>query len=191
MEKLKQAKSYFYPAATLHARYSGAQGRRTFDVPVGDMLNPVYSTLNLLTQSNDFPAIENQEYAFLRSKEHETKVRITQPLLNSDVFYNKKINDQLVMLTSATREDYKHQLVEEIKSSYFDYLKALSLQDILDHAAQLLEENLRVAEKLFENNKVTQEHIYQAEAELAKNLAAMAEAKKTFKPLMPIFTKFM
>jgi outer membrane protein TolC len=95
------------------------------------------------------------------------------------------------MLTSATREDYKHQLVEEIKSSYFDYLKALSLQDILDHAAQLLEENLRVAEKLFENNKVTQEHIYQAEAELAKNLAAMAEAKKTFKPLMPIFTKFM
>jgi outer membrane protein TolC len=178
LEKLKQAKSYFYPAASFHARYSRADGGRTFDVPVGDLLNPVYSTLNTLTQSNDFPTIENQEYAFLRSKEHETKVRVTQPLINGEIFYNKKINDQLVKLSMASRDDYKHQLVAEIKLSYFDYLKALSLQDILDYTTELLDENLRVAEKLYQNDKVTREHIYQAEAEIAKNEAAMAEARE-------------
>jgi hypothetical protein len=40
--------------------YFMAGGGRTVDFPVGDLLNPVYTTLNQLTGGNNFPQVTNQ-----------------------------------------------------------------------------------------------------------------------------------
>ena len=47
---LKVAKGMFLPSASMQARYSLAQGGRTIDFPIGDLLNPVYSTLNQILE---------------------------------------------------------------------------------------------------------------------------------------------
>jgi outer membrane protein len=39
-------------------------GGRFFNIPVGDLLNPVYSTLNAITQLELFPQIENVNQNF-------------------------------------------------------------------------------------------------------------------------------
>ncbi len=91
LSALKEARGLFFPDLSLNARYTVADGGRTIEFPVGDMLNPVYSTLNVLTGTDAFPQIENQEFAFLRPKEHETKMTLVQPIFNTDLIYNHGI----------------------------------------------------------------------------------------------------
>ena len=52
---LKEARGLFLPDISLNARYTVAEGGRMIEFPVGDLLNPVYSTLNMLTGSSQFP----------------------------------------------------------------------------------------------------------------------------------------
>ena len=60
MYALKEAQSLFLPKVSLQADYFLAGGGRTVDFPAGDILNPVYATLNQLTEGNNFPTVENQ-----------------------------------------------------------------------------------------------------------------------------------
>src|SRR5690554_46931 len=62
---LKSAKSLYLPSVNLEAGYQTAAGGRNIPLPIGDLLNPVYATLNQLTQSNQFPTIENETINFL------------------------------------------------------------------------------------------------------------------------------
>ena len=45
---LKEAHALFLPNVSFGASYSKAEGGRTIDLPLGDLLNPVYKSLNQL-----------------------------------------------------------------------------------------------------------------------------------------------
>ena len=62
---LQIAKGFYYPTVAFQAGYQTAGGGRDIDLPIGDLLNNVYSTLNQLTQTNDFSQIKNQHINFL------------------------------------------------------------------------------------------------------------------------------
>jgi len=64
---LKEAKSMFLPEVSFSTTYSKAEGGRTIDVPVGDLLNGAYATLNQLTGSNSFPRLQNQHILINRT----------------------------------------------------------------------------------------------------------------------------
>ena len=66
LEALSEARGLFYPDISFQARYTISEGGRVIEFPVGDLLNPVYLTLNQLTTSQMFPVLENQEILFLR-----------------------------------------------------------------------------------------------------------------------------
>ena len=66
---LDQARARYLPALDLTSRYTRASGGRSIDVPVGDLLNPVYATLNQLTGTSQFPAIANQRIDLQRTHE--------------------------------------------------------------------------------------------------------------------------
>ncbi len=178
IQALKQARGYYWPEISINARYTRADGGRVIDLPVGDMLNPVYSTLNYLTGSAAFPQIENEEINFLRNREHETKVRLVQPLFNGEIYYNTKIKDQLTHYHQFSKNAYARELVSSIKTAYFSYLKALNLRSLLKNTKRILEENLRVNQKLFENEKVTYDHVLKARtaiSEIEEKQAAATE----------------
>ncbi len=176
IEKLREARGLFYPTVSLNARYTVAQGGRTIEFPVGDLLNPVYSTLNSLTGSNQFPNVENEEFNFYRPTEHETKLKVVQPIFNPTIHYNYKIKADLAQAKYADAGIYKRYLVAEIKTAYFNYLKTKQLNILLNNTRKLLEENKRVNEKLFANDKVTIDYIYRSETELSKLDQRKAEA---------------
>jgi hypothetical protein len=56
---LKSAKSLFFPTTYFEGQYTLANGGREISIPVGDLLNPVYQTLNQITGSSKFPTIPN------------------------------------------------------------------------------------------------------------------------------------
>lgn len=178
MEVLKQARAMFFPDISLNARYSAAEGGRIIDFPVGTMLNPVYQSLNYLLGQDLFPDISNMEFAFYRPTEHETKIRLAQPLVDTKIIYNRKINKELSRAAMEDAGAYRRQLVAEIKTAYFNYLKTVKLLQLVDDTRELLLENVRVNESLFENNVVTIDNVYRSRAELSKLDRQEAEAQK-------------
>jgi outer membrane protein len=168
LEALKEARGMFYPAISLNARYTVSYGGRVIDFPVGDLMNPVYTTLNQLTVSHLFPQIENEEIKFLRPREHETKVRLIQPVFNSDLYYNVKIKQELTVSEEISLDQYKRELIAEIKKAYYSVGMTESLLIMLHETRLLLLENERVNARLVENNKVTVDNLLRSQTELSK-----------------------
>jgi len=165
---LKEARGLFFPDISLNARYTVADGGRMIEFPVGDLLNPVYSTLNMLTASNSFPQIENETFPFYRPTEQETKLSLVQPIFQSQLIHQYRIREQSSEIARIGVDRYRRELVREVSKAYYEYQKAEQLVALADTSLALVEENLRVSRSLFENDKVTIDAVYRSEAEISK-----------------------
>jgi outer membrane protein TolC len=90
----------------------------------------------------------------------------------------------------AQLDAFKRQLISEIQTAYYNYAKTLSIDRLLEQTRELLEENLRVSEKLVENGKITEDAVYRAEAELAGLDQKKSEAEKN-KTLAAAYFNFL
>ena len=183
LQALKEARGRFLPSISIEARYSRAGGGRVIDIPIGDMMNPIHQTLNELLkfhgQDSAFPGnLENERIPFLREQEHETKLRIIQPVFHPAVFYYSKIKSGFSKIQKEKVNAFKRELVLQIKESYFIYLKTVKVKEFLENTMVLLKENLRVSESLFRNHKVTEEIVFRSRAEISKLEKQIAEAEK-------------
>lgn len=178
---LEQAKALFMPQVNFQMQYTLAAGGRTQPLPIGDLLNPVYATLNQLTQSNSFPSIENTDIYFLPNNFHDTKIRTTVPVLNRDLKYNKAIQQELIAGTETKIATYKQQLTKDIKVAYLNYLQAQKAVDIYKNALSLVRENLRVQEKLVKNDVATPAQVLKAKSEVSKLESAILDAENSAK----------
>jgi len=178
LEALKEARGLFYPGISFNARYTVSEGGRVIDFPVGDLLNPVYATLNSLTSSSLFPVIDNQQINFLRPTEHETKVRLVQPLFNTDIYYNSRIRKEMTIIGEMDVDQYRRELTAEIKKAYYNAVMVGAILNMLTDTRRLLVENVRVNRKLMSNDKVTADYLYRSEAELNKFDQELQNAEK-------------
>src|SRR5690606_8530449 len=126
---------------------------RNIPLPIGDMLNPVYSTLNQLTQSDNFPQIENETINFLPRNYRDAHIRATMPIINTAIGHNRRIHEQQVRLSELEVDTYKRELVKEIKVAYYNYLTGLQAVQIYRSALDLANEGKRANEKLVESGK--------------------------------------
>jgi len=182
MEALKQARGLFLPTVNIEARYSHSGGGRVIDIPIGDLMNPVYGTLNQLIGQTVFPTnLPNERIPFLREKEHDTKVRVIQPLFQAPIYYNYKIQSNLKQVQSAAVEIFKQQLAEDIQTAYFNYLKTYHVVDLFERTLSLVNENLRVSERLVENGQATEDIVFRARAERAAVEQNLLDAEKNKK----------
>jgi outer membrane protein len=181
IEALREARGLFYPDISFNARYTISEGGRVIDFPVGDLLNPVYSTLNMLTSSNLFPRVENEQILFLRPHEQETKLRLIQPVINTDIYYNSRIKKELTVFNEEDVNQYKRELTAEIKKAYYNVATADGVFSMLKDTRKLLTENIRVNKKLVENDKVTLDYLYRSETELSKFDQELQNAEKNKK----------
>jgi outer membrane protein len=181
VELLNEAKSLFYPSLTLNMRYTMARGGRVIEFPAGDLLNPVYSTLNMLTGTQDFTRVENESFYFYRPREQESKISFIQPVIHPETWYNKRIRDREKELGSIDIEIYKRHLVAEIKKAYFQYLQSLYIEKIIRESILIIKQNIRVTGILAANDKVTPDYIHRAQAELGNAEQELAGASGKIK----------
>jgi outer membrane protein len=173
---LERAKSLFYPQVGFNEQYTLASGGRTIDVPLGDLLNNVYSSLNQLTSSTKFPQVQNQSIQFLPNDYHETKIEVSLPIYNPSLNYNKKIKEEMINTQQQQVNLYKRELVFNIKQAYFQYLQASKVVDIYNSALATVNESLRFNEKLVKNRVATKEAVLKARAEVSKVQASLTDA---------------
>jgi outer membrane protein TolC len=174
---LKDAKSFFLPSVDFGASYTLAEGGRTIAFPVGDLLNPVYSTLNKLTASNKFPQIENVSEQLLPDNFYDTRFRTTLPLLNTDLIYQQQIRKEQVNWTSYQVEIYRATLIQDIRVAYFNFCAAHSSISIIKNTFQLVEQNLKDTRSLVENGKRLPAAVLRAESELEQVKSLLTEAE--------------
>lgn len=167
---LDQARARYLPVLDVAARYSWADGGRTIDFPVGDLLNPVYATLDeLLVASGQpprFPRIENQSVTFLRGNEQETKLVLEQPLyeprLGPAVAASRAELDRATANVAALRS----RVIRDTQQAYYLWIATQQAVLVLDATLELARSNLAANESLYRNGKVTRDLVLRAEADL-------------------------
>lgn len=187
LENLAQARALFLPYAGVNASYQLADGGRKITIPVGDLMNPVYATLNQLTGTNKFPQIANESTNFLANNFHDTKVRIIQPIFNPEIYFNYKAQKELISVQQAQKNAYENQLKYEITSAYLQYLQSDEALRILQNTKVILQELLKLNLSLVSNAKATKDVLLSTEYELNKLDQQLAESEKNYQTARAYF----
>ena len=177
-QNLHLARALFFPQVSANASYMLADGGRKIEFPVGDLLNPVYSTLNNLTGTTNFPQIANVTQQFLPNNFHDTKLRVIQPLFNPDIYFNYKAQKELISVQDAQKRAYENELKYSITSAYYQYLQSEESLIIYEKTKVLLTELLKINQKLVSNDKATKDIVLNAAYELDKVEFQLAQTKK-------------
>lgn len=165
------------PQVTFESSYSVAAGGRTIDLPIGDLLNPVYATLNQITQTNQFPQLDNVEEQLFPNNFYDAHVRIRYPIYQPEVKTGQAIRAEQVQLaqhsTAATLLDLKRDL----RVAYFQYRQANAGTQIIADARLFLTEALRATNSLIANGTGLPVARSRLEAELAQLDAQLLQAR--------------
>ena len=167
---LEQARARYLPAIDFAARYTVADGGRTIDIPVGDLLNPVYETLDQMLvaqgQPPQFPRVSNQSIEFLRNPEQETKILLQQPLYEPRIGPAVDANSAQVTRAEADLAALRSQVIRDVKQAYYGWLAADQAVAVLDATLEATRANLAANESLYRNGRVTRDLVYRAEADV-------------------------
>ncbi len=191
LEALKEAKRMFLPTLSFNASYTLAHGGRTITIPIGDMMNPLYANLDVINQTlqqsisgypelSTYPELDDYTLTFVREKEQETKLTLNMPVFNAAIIQNHKINKGLVEVERINVEVYKRELVKEVKTAYYQYLKAGKALLLYNNSLEVVKRNLKSRQSLYNNDKITVDELYAAKAqvnEMEKNIAEGTKVK--------------
>lgn len=173
---LQEARSLFGPNVTFLGSYTKAGGGRTIDMPIGDLLNPVYSSLNQLTNSHQFPQVDNVSVLLNPDNFFDAKFRTSLPLINAEIYYNQKIKKEQLTRQQAALNVYKRQLVQDIKTAYFQYYQASQAVAIYRNALSLIQESIRINESMVRNGVRNNTALYRSQTEKEKTDASISKA---------------
>ena len=170
VEALAEARGAFLPSLSLEGRYTRAEGGRTFDMPIGSIVNPIYATLNQLTaslpQPTTFAPLADQRFDLQREREQQTALKILQPLYAPQIAANLHARRASADAAGYSRDAFRAALVRDIGIAYLDWSRARQSLAIIEGNLDALRENLRVNEKLFAAGKVTEDQVLRARSEL-------------------------
>ncbi len=155
---ITEARARFLPSATVNARASQLYGATP---NLGALINPAYAALNQLLGSQAFPTNIN----LTLPQKQEATIRLAQPLFEPRVLEGYRIARSLRDASAAERDAQRRQLAADIQTSYLQYARASRAADLYDATVPLLDEALRVSERLLSAGKVTPDNVLRARAE--------------------------
>jgi outer membrane protein TolC len=167
--EVREARGLFLPSVAFDARYSEMSG----GMNIGDLVNPAYGALNELTGTNRFPTDVDARLPLAQ----ETRLRIAQPLFQPSIWENHRLRRTLRDLQGHALNAATRQLAADVQSAYLDYARAVRVVELYRSTLPLLDENLRVAERLVARGTATPDAVLRARAERGETQQALAEAE--------------
>jgi outer membrane protein TolC len=157
--RLTQAKAGFLPTVAFEARATERYGAV---LDLGELVNPVYATLN-----QRFGTMFPTDVQVALPLKRETKLIATQPLFAPALADRYRLRREETELERRQWDVLAEHVRAEVEGTYYMLGRALSLCGLLDETRALLDENLRVSTLLFSQEKVTEDAVFRAKAELA------------------------
>ena len=155
---IAEARGRLLPSLTANARVSSLYGATP---NLGALINPAYAALNQLLGQPAFPTNIN----LTLPQRQEATFRLAQPLFEPRVVEGYRIARSLRDAGAADRDAQRRQLAADIQTSYLQYARASRAADLFDQTVPLLDEALRVSERLLSAGKVTPDNVLRARAE--------------------------
>jgi hypothetical protein len=162
------------PQVDFLTTYTVALKGRSIALPLGDLLNPVYDALNEITMSDNFPSIQNQEFNFLPNNFYDARFRITQPILQPEIKYNKLIKSEEVTMAGLQTNQTKRDLTQQVKTAYLQWMRAGEAINIMDQGLALLNENKRITESMIKNGQAIPSALMRIQSDI-QHLTALRE----------------
>ncbi len=154
---IAEARGRFLPSLTANARASTLTGTPN----LGALINPAYAALNQLLGQQAFPTDIN----LTLPQRQEATLRLAQPLFEPRVLEGYRIARSLRDASAADRDTQRRQLAADIQTAYLQYARASRAADLYDATVPLLDEALRVSERLLSAGRVTPDNVLRARAE--------------------------
>jgi outer membrane protein TolC len=176
--RLQAASSAFGPRIDILARFTMADGGRTIDIPTGDLLNPVYETLDRLTGASTFPRVGNVSESLLREREQQTSLRLLQPLYRPEIGHGRRAARAQTRAAESRVAVFRRELRFRIQEAIHAHAQALAAVDIQTKALELVAESVRVNEALRAEGRATADAVTRARAELAGVEELLAGARR-------------
>lgn len=177
--KVEQASKLWKPNVDLSASYLFAEGGRELLFPLGDLFNPVYGTLNQLTNTTSFPSnIENEKIQLTPNNFLDLQLTVSKPLINSSIKYNQIIQKELLRLHDLDIELSKKEIIAQIRIGYYNYLKTFEGLAIMNETEKLLQEVLAFNKKLVKYDKATPDILSDVEFQIANLQSQKAMVKE-------------
>lgn len=168
MKSIEIAKTSLFPRITFAPTYTLAAGGRRLQFPIGDLLNPVYNTLNKLTQSSNFPQVENVDELLAPNNFHDTKISLQYPIFNSDIKYNIALQKELLQTEYAKKRTLEFEIKHAIEIAYFQYLQAEEAIKIHEQSRGILQQVDQLNRKLVEKKVALKDVLLTSEYEITK-----------------------
>ena len=162
------------PQVNFGGNYSLAAGGRTISLPVGDLLNPVYGTLNQLTQTDQFPQIENVEEQFFPNNFYDVRLRTTYPIYRPEIRTGQDVKAEQLKLARLAQEVTELDLERNVRTAYIQLQQARAAEAIYAEARTFVAEALRTTNSLIRNGSELPVARARLEAE-----AAQLDAERT------------
>jgi len=167
---VREANGRFLPTVGLNARYSEFSGV----VNIGDFINPAYAALNQLVGESRFPTNVNATLPFRQ----ETKLELIQPLFNDALFGARAAARAQRDLAGATRKGAMRQLAADVQQAWLGYASTVRAVETLESTLPVLDENMRVSERLIGAGQATPDVLLRARAERSELLQQIEEARR-------------
>jgi outer membrane protein len=171
-----ESKALYGPEVNFGIQYTLAAGGRSIAFPVGDLLNPVYSTLNQLTSTSSFPQITNVNEQFLPNNFYDARFRVTQPIYFPDLAINKKLKMEVVNQKNIEIKAFKRLISKQAMQAYIQYAMTQNAIDIYLATDTLLNEAKRTTQSLIKNGIALPAALARLENQSAELLSQKAEA---------------
>lgn len=166
---VREARGLYLPSVTFDSRYSEMRG----GVNIGDFINPAYGALNDIIGADRFPTDVDARLPLAQ----ETKLRIAQPLYQPAIRENHRLQRTLRDLQGHALNAATRQLAADVQTAYLDYARSVRVVELYRSTLPLLDENLRVAERLVARGTATPDAVLRARAERGETQQALAEAE--------------
>ena len=167
---VREANGRFLPSVGVNARYSEYSGV----INIGDFINPAYDALNQLIGQTRFPTNVNATLPLRQ----ETKLELVQPLFNDALIGAAAAARARRDLVGASRKAAMRQLAADVQQSWLGYASSDRIVATLDAMLPVLDENLRVSERLVGAGQATPDVVLRARAERSELQQQIADARR-------------
>jgi outer membrane protein TolC len=168
--RTREARALRLPSVSFSSRRSETSG----GLDLGDLVNPAYRALNQLTGTSAFPT----DVGLTLPLRQESRVRVAQPVYQPAIGAGIRAAASARDAEAAGVRSAARQLVAQVQTSYWQLASAGRVVELYRATLPLVDEHVRVNERMLANGTVTPEAVLRARAERSEVQQQLAEAEQ-------------
>lgn len=180
---VREARALRLPIVSFSSRRSQTDG----GLDLGTLVNPAYRALNQLTGTTSFPTNVGLTLPFAQ----ETRVRVAQPIYQPAIGAGIRASSAARDARAAGTRAAARRLAAEVQTSYWGLASTERVAELYRATLPLVDENVRVNERLLANGTVTPEAVLRARAERSEVVQQLADAEQQHSAALRAFNMLL